>query len=112
MFSVQHKTSKGWRLWRHLSEICLKNVELKVYESGRKRVIKEQKKNVHAYIIGDLVGNCGFVGGGKKRPISYNPYKCKQFHFKDEESYLPITKALAVHGWVESNKQPILKAYL
>lgn len=111
MFSVQHKTKKGWRLWKHLDHICLHNVVFKVSEAGRKRVIKEGKKNVHAYIEGDIHGNVGFKPDEKEHLISYNPYKFNQFYFSGKTNFIPITKAKSVQGWVKSNKQPTLKAY-
>jgi len=111
MFSVQHKTGKGWRLWKHLDHVCLNNVVFKVSEAGRKRVIKESKKNVHAYIEGDIHGNVGFKPDGKENSISYNPYKFNQFYFSGKRNLIPITEAKSVQGWVQSNKQPTLIAY-
>lgn len=77
-FSIQcHIKGKGWRLLRHSHKVYLSNVELKVYENGRQRVLKTKEKNVHAYVIGTLVPsppiNLGF------KPITYNPYKFKSF---------------------------------
>jgi|AntDeeMinimDraft_6_1070357.scaffolds.fasta_scaffold04091_1 hypothetical protein len=34
--------------------VCLKNVEFVVWESSRKRVIREERKNVHAFARGML----------------------------------------------------------
>lgn len=71
--SVQSKTDKGWRVWLHANKITLENVEFKVSEAGRQRVLREKKKNVHAFIEGDLV----LDGIGKIEPrvlVSYNPY--------------------------------------
>lgn len=52
----------------------LNNVETKINESGRLKVIKNKQKNVHAFIIGYLDNklNYDFIF---KNKISYNPYK-------------------------------------
>ena len=71
--SVQEKTPKGWRVWLHASKVTLENVTFKVSEAGRQRVLRERKKNVHAFVEGDLV----LLGGSKIQPrvlVSYNPY--------------------------------------
>ena len=38
----------------HTDYICLKDVEFKVSQKGRERVLREQRKNVHAFIKGFL----------------------------------------------------------
>ena len=72
--SVQSKTDKGWRVWLHANKITLEDVEFKVSEAGRQRVLREKKKNVHAFVEGNLV-----LGGiDKIEPrvwVSYNPYR-------------------------------------
>jgi len=73
--SVQQKTAKGWRVWTHADKISLENVTFKVSEAGRQRVLRERKKNVHAFVEGDLV----LLGESTKlQPrmwVSYNPYR-------------------------------------
>ena len=81
-FSVLHKTSKGWRLFCHEKNLMLHNVTFKVYEAGRQRVIKEKKKNVHAFIEGTWFGNPVDLDPcyeSPERKISYNPYKGSMF---------------------------------
>lgn len=72
--SVQSKTDKGWRVWLHANKVTLEDVEFKVSEAGRQRVLREKKKNVHAFVEGNLV-----LGGiDKIEPrvwVSYNPYR-------------------------------------
>jgi hypothetical protein len=66
----------------HVPYICITNAKLVVREGGRKRVIKEQRKNVHAFIRGVAT-----LGGGPSnqelRRISYNPYENESFVLKD-----------------------------
>ena len=61
----------------HVSSILLKNAEFVVQPAGRKRVVKEKRKNVQAYIRGERVAVASF--DGKSERITYNPYKNKSF---------------------------------
>jgi hypothetical protein len=71
--SVQSKTDKGWRVWLHADKITLEDVEFKVSEAGRQRVLREKKKNVHAFIEGNLVLD-GIKKIEPRTLVSYNPY--------------------------------------
>ena len=84
--SVQEKTEKGWRVKRWVDSISLKNVTFKVYESGRNKVLKDKRKNVHAYIEGeDTKQNFQY-----NRIVSYNPNKYN--HFYDVVTQSPVAK--------------------
>lgn len=75
---------------------------LVVRESGRQRVLKEQRKNVHAFAridhgttSLDLAGWTAFADdleGGIE--ISYNPYKGAFFYRKDTEERLDYVASL------------------
>jgi hypothetical protein len=55
--------------------------EFIVNEAGRQRVIKEKRKNVHAFVVGYLFGGClGHEASGGV-PVSYNPTKWARFMF-------------------------------
>ena len=83
-FSYQKKTKNGWRVAGWSDEIVLNNATFRVSEAGRARVIREKRKNVHAYITGDPIYVHGLT---KKTPhlknfktkLYYNPYKTKTF---------------------------------
>ena len=59
----------------HVRSILLKNAEFVVQPAGRKRVLTEKRKNVHAYVRGERVAVASF--DGKSERITYNPYKKK-----------------------------------
>ena len=40
------------KVLEHNTEFFLKDVEFKVSQAGRNRVLKEQRKNVHAFVCG------------------------------------------------------------
>lgn len=78
-YSVQaYIAATGWRVIDHVESISLANCEFKVYETGRQKVINEKKKNVHAYVIGNVTGETISIGSS----ISYNPYKNGYFFEK------------------------------
>jgi hypothetical protein len=56
--------------------ISLVDVRFHVSEAGRQRVLKERKKNVHAYAIGTIKVPEDVFWDVK---IQYNPYKSKNF---------------------------------
>lgn len=93
----------------YASSFILADVQLKVSEVGRQRVLREQKKNVHAGLVGTVV----WVGDYSPRimqkqlgditklfsaeggvNIGYNPYLHKQFYV--EKSLELITHATTV----------------
>lgn len=45
----------GWRVMGHAFSLVLDRVTFRVYEAGRKRVLRTGVKNVHAYALGTLV---------------------------------------------------------
>jgi len=61
----------------HVSSILLKDARFHVQHAGRKRVLKDKRKNVHAYISGERVAVASF--DSKSERITYNPYKHKSF---------------------------------
>lgn len=75
---------------------------LKVSEAGRQRVLREQRKNVHAGVVGQLVdwrrvggfGELPMPSGPSVRAVTYNPYKGPTFTVKDTGE--PILAALRV----------------
>lgn len=79
LFSVK----QGGLVVAHIESVLLTNVSFKVSEGGRVRVIKEQKKNVHAFIVGYILNVNSTPLSLLKRSISYNPYKYSYFYFKD-----------------------------
>ena len=64
---------KGWRVHSHPRHVNLSNVKFVVREAGRLRVLKEKRKNVHAWIEGDLKSYR--QEGEYTGRAMYNPYK-------------------------------------
>jgi hypothetical protein len=88
----------------HYWYVALKDVSFAVQPAGRAKVLRERKKNVHAFVRGDKV--LGMlttqpfdpVPSVKEmreslayREVTYNPYKYETFVYKDTEQ--PVHKA-------------------
>ena len=76
--SIQEKVDGAWKVVRYAEQCIVKNAKLKVSEAGRQRVLKEQRKNVHAVIIGEELNQ---ITDSKvpNASVTYNPYKAKTF---------------------------------
>lgn len=79
VWSVLHMTPKGWRLFCHMPVLTLDNVTWKVSEAGRQRVLREKRKNVHAFGIGTLATICTIRQDAEWEAIRYNPYEMGSF---------------------------------
>ena len=56
LYSVQvYHPNRGWRLDRHVTQILLQNVELRVYSSGWLRALASNHRNVHAFVVGEHI---------------------------------------------------------
>ena len=76
-FSVRYCS----RVVDRLNIFTAQGVTFKVNESGRKRVVKEGRKNVHAFVVADkykgLINNEYELD--KLAKVTYNPYTDTQF---------------------------------
>ena len=86
------------RVVLHTDYIRLENVEFRVRPGGRDKVRQQQSKNVHAFVIGNIVD---YTLPGEEIPnpstdnqATYNPYKYESFVKKDTDE--PIFKAKVV----------------
>jgi hypothetical protein len=72
LFSVR----KDGKVTRHVSQIMLCDCVFKVSKKGRERVLREQKKNVHAFVSGH---ECYLPRQNGMTEIYYNPYEVDSF---------------------------------
>jgi hypothetical protein len=98
--SVQKKirNKKGtlsWKIFDYVETISLRDPIFKVYESGRKRVIEESRKNVHAFIIG--YPNDSQIWNDGDTQVFYNPYKNSSF-VNSEGSVIENANYVSVNG--------------
>lgn len=92
-------TNKCWSvlgpdglLLLHAQSLVLKDCQFEVRESGRQRVLREKRKNVHAFVKGYLAPMSSRHDHvpGSVLPVTYNPYKSEHFQLKEKVS--PILK--------------------
>ena len=91
-FSVTYKD----RLISHSDYVKLSDVEFRVRQGGRERVLKDKKKNVHSFVIGTLLDYCKYPcenlpSEPNSNIVTYNPYKYNSYVVKDTEE--PIYSA-------------------
>jgi len=94
--SVRHKG----KVIEHAQEVTLTDARFHVQQAGRERVLKEKRKNVHAYVSGKLKETFWFTQAPKyiwtaKQSVTYNPYKYK--NFVNKKTLEPVTSAEVVH---------------
>jgi hypothetical protein len=82
LYSIRHKG----KVIAHLPAVRLKDVQWVVQPAGRRRVLRERKKNVHAFARGTwLYGNDELqltdseLRLTQRMPIMYNPYNHTSF---------------------------------
>lgn len=102
-FSVQHKG----RIILYADYVKLGNVEFRVREGGKEKVRQEKRKNVHAFVIGDILDYCEYPCENMPTEtndniITYNPYKYDSFVKKDTEE--PVYRANEVDMINTKNK--------
>ena len=95
---------------RHAHTLLLNNVKFAVQPAGREKVLREKKKNVHAFVRGevafvrhDITEDDGDITVGTMerhgyRPITYNPYKYESFVYADTGEPVYETKQVAIIG--------------
>jgi|TARA_R110002094_G_scaffold1130_2_gene5679 hypothetical protein len=86
-FSVRHK-GKVVGYLQDSEQLSLTNVKFVVQPAGRAKVLRENKKNVHAFVRGEYTGfinnlieevNFGPFHDLDFSSVSYNPYKSDKF---------------------------------
>lgn len=78
-FSV--KSLKTGRVLFHTDSIMLSQVIFRVGKAGRERVLREQRKCVHAGVVG-YISDVSLIG--QTTQVRYNPYKYSSFVRNDE----------------------------
>jgi len=91
----------------HVQKIHLEDAELVVRPAGRAKVLREQRKNVHAFVrgwISSYTPSTAVLPLLPTKQITYNPYKYDSFVLTETEA--PVHKATNVFliqdgtGWI------------
>ena len=89
-----HKHKWSIRCWKtklvigHADKVTLNKCTFKVSQAGRRRVLREQRKNIHAGILGTIIANESI--NNNYREETYNPYKYTNFVYKDNINEQPV----------------------
>lgn len=77
LFSILYKG----KVWYRSNQILLNNVNFKVNQNGRNKVLQNKSKNVHAFVCGEPpLNNLDNIFNFKfKKQFEYNPYKYNSF---------------------------------
>lgn len=93
-FSIMYQN----KVIAHADYVRLEDVEFRVRPGGREKVRDEKRKNVHAFVIGDLVDYCEHPCNDIPEPsgivVTYDPYKYDTFVIKDTKK--PVRNAETV----------------
>jgi hypothetical protein len=105
-FSVRHKGKVVGYLHDN-EQLALTNVKFVVQPAGRAKVLRENKKNVHAFVRGEYVGyennltNNLYFGEFKDLDfyaVSYNPYKSDKFVVKETGKPIESNSEALIRG--------------
>ncbi len=78
---------KTGRVIKYTNSLWIRNPEFVVRQAGRKKVLRDKQKNVHAFVRGEL--GHGTLFPNKEGSIAtYNPYKYSTFVDKKTEKVL------------------------
>ena len=105
VFSI--RSCRTGRVIHHAKHVHIVNPKFVVREGGRQRVLRERKKNVHAFVRGNLTA---FKDNPSRLAdtIGYNPYKYDSFvNVTDEE---PVYKAFRAWLNVDDRSIPTIQA--
>ena len=93
----------------HVDDITIRDATFKVLKSGRERVLRERKKNVHAFVAGYWVDR-DQLPEGDRDPVKYNPYKDQTFVRIDGNQKVPVRQARDVIMTCHDNSSPTVVA--
>jgi hypothetical protein len=82
------------RVDQHVDHIALQNAKFHVSASGRARVLKERRKNVHAWVRGYVASESAECS----TQVTYNPYKYASFVTKSDEKPVVCAEHVNIKG--------------
>lgn len=112
----------------HSDNVVVENAEFRVRPAGRDKVIREQRKTVHAFVVGypvaveDSQVAREAVEGiklalGEPVQVSYNPYRGDTFYRKDTEESVVSAELVelrpdsSVWAWGLKTKAPVVISF-
>lgn len=111
LMSIQQKIGKSWVVVGHVQNAVLRDVKFHVSQSGRERVVRDKRKNVHAWASAILVHEA-ISELPEIQPIHYCPYTQNSFSWKEsgkpiEQADLLVVIDKKVYCSVDTNKSQL-----
>ena len=107
-FSLQSRSKDDYgKVIEHTDHVILKNVTFVVREGGRQKVLKEKKKNVHAFCVGEVVE--GVSTSATESIVSYNPYLGDSFYSKSSGEAVSEADYVILRKGIKDT--PLISAY-
>tara|TARA_A100001515_G_C4400535_1_gene153609 strand:+ start:42 stop:437 length:396 start_codon:yes stop_codon:yes gene_type:complete len=114
LYSVQDYKTR--RVIDRSNDVFLINPNFVVRQGGRERVIREGKKNVHAFAVGYRPSkftaeewDVYYTSGKTWKDVTYNPYKNDTFVWKDTGE--PVGIDITMVKLTTKEGKPLIKAY-
>jgi len=109
-FSLQSRNKEDYgKVIKHTDHVILKNAKFTVRSAGRQKVLNENKKNVHAFVVGEVVEGLGPQRVTEKL-VRYNPYRGDSFTRTDTGEAVSVADYVILRKGVDD--KPIIGAYL
>jgi hypothetical protein len=107
-FSIQSREKDTYgRVIHHVNSVVISLPKFVVRQAGREKVLKEGKKNVHAFVVGEFCASPYHLFTQGRR-VTYNPYKYNSFVIADTKE--PIYNGLLAVLQTKDNK-PQMEVY-
>jgi len=107
VFSVRHKG----RVINHVESAVIRKPKFVVQAAGRAKVLREKKKNVHAFVRGEWLYQVNVpdyeLKGNEYKIIKYNPYKADTFIINSTNE--PIHNANWAFLTIDNQNKPSIK---
>ena len=105
------------RVVGHADNIVVKNAKFVVQPAGRKKVLREQRKNVHAFIRGVIepLPRVTTFETPCDVQVKYNPYHADHFYEVETEEVVteaPIVVLDTRGAWIQKNGSKIGRAHV
>lgn len=91
---------------QHAESLQLENVKFAVQPAGREKVLREKRKNVHAFVRGEVMSvGQGIPPQGKWVRVTYNPYLYDSFVIAETgepiyEARIAVIEDKRIYIWV------------
>lgn len=98
----EYVKGKGWRKAIETNQALLHNAKFHVSESGREKARREGRKNVHAFVYGELITASIYIMASYAREIIrasiiYGPIPNIRYNYKLYDSFVCGDEARPVH---------------